>query len=580
MKKIKVIAGIIIGLFCIVQYSYGQISEGGKPYSFSKKLSSTISSYDLNVEFRKIESRTYIDVIEEDDTLIYIEPVIGESFPVNLNPLSHGTWDTVENNNKIWRLRINSNVGNSMMLIFDDFYLPEGTFLYVYSEDKSQLIGAFTSNNNNPQNKFTTEPIKGNSLILEYYEPNSINEQEHLNIGSVGLITNDNSDILTKGLLTGFGASDPCMINARCPQYANWCNQRRSVAKIYIVPLNGPITYCTGSLLDNERKDGKPFFLTAFHCLDDNEDGSLTQAEKNTVNNWLFFFNYESSGCNNPSTSPGVSTISGAIFLDGNENTDYTLLKLNNKPIKSYGVYYNGWSNDDDDMTSTGVCIHHPNADIKKITEWEKVFNYFDFDEWKIKPTAGSITHGSSGSPLFNSNGQVVGQCHSGTGFVCDADLRVKFGRFDKSWHEYGLSWQLNPNGDHSGSYEHYIVSMGGSETCKDNWYFENGNDLHTSSNVNFNNPLTIGTRQYDGVYNAKNSIVANEVTIKAGTSVTFEAGNEVVLNPGFYAEAGSNFVAIIGSCVGGCGNGLKIEDESNSGQSDTDMEIINNKAQ
>jgi hypothetical protein len=99
---------------------------------------------------------------------------------------------------------------------------------------------------------------------------------------------------------------------------------------------------------------------------------------------------------------------------------------------------------------------------------------------------------------------------------------------------------------------------MIGDETCKDNWYFFSGDDLHTSGNVNFLNPSSIGTRMYNGVYNAQNNITAENVTIQSGTSVRFIAGESIVLGQGFHAEAGSNFSASIGDCLQDCDNGFK----------------------
>ena len=52
--------------------------------------------------------------------------------------------------------------------------------------------------------------------------------------------------------------------------------------------------------------------------------------------------------------------------------------------------------------------------------------------------------------------------------------------------------------------------------------------------------PLTNeAIRQYDGVYNAKDDISAENTTIQSGTKVVFEAGNKILLKPGFHATAG-----------------------------------------
>jgi hypothetical protein len=226
-------------------------------------------------------------------------------------------------------------------------------------------------------------------------------------------------------------------------------------------------------------------------------------------------------------------------------------------------------------MTSAGMCIHHPKGDIKKISKWEKAIS-LQADYWKVKYSKGSTEGGSSGSPLFNRTGYVVGQLshgnascsNTGTGLFDGHDF---FGCFHRSWEKYGLCYELNPNGDHSGSYQYYISRMGGNEPCRQNWIFNNCKDLHTSNNVTYLSSSTLGTRQYDGVYNASNQITAENTTIQAGTKVVFEAGNKVVLKPGFRAVAGCNFRAGIAECLSGCNNGNK----SNDG--DFDYEIYEN---
>jgi hypothetical protein len=116
---------------------------------------------------------------------------------------------------------------------------------------------------------------------------------------------------------------------------------------------------------------------------------------------------------------------------------------------------------------------------------------------------------------------------------------------------------------------------MSGDETCKENWYFSNANDLHTSANIDGkNNLISAGTRMYNGVYNATNNIIAeNNVTIIAGTSVTFEAGRSITLNPGFKVEKGTSFTARIQNCERGCDN---LKSASNSGYI-ADQTVIKN---
>lgn len=556
MKK-KIIFAIVF-LF-IISNVLGQVFEEGTPMSFQYDIGRDIDVYELDAQLNITHEE-----LRTDDTIVAQDPIIGQLFGVELDINHNGTWTPLENGDSIWRLQINSHSGRYMMLILEEFYMPRGSSMYVYSSDKKEEIGAFTDITNNPYNRLTISPIKSNSIIIEYNKPHYVTEQQKLKVESVGLI----GESYERSIQTGFGQSGDCMINAMCTEYSNWCNQRRSVVFILKYDNGNYIRLCSGSLLTNERNDGKPFVLTAFHCADCDDNGELSNSEKYGIHDWLFIFNFQSSSCSNPVNAPSTMySISGATFIDGIDRfsgNDYMLINLTQKPPKNYNAYYNGWSNDKDDMTSTGVCIHHPAGDIKKISSWDKVI-YLPADYWKVKWTNGSAEGGSSGAPLFNDSGYVLGQNSQGEGTVCTSAKRNYFGCMHRSWHQYGLSWVLNPNGNHTGPNSgSYITSMVGDETCKENWAFNNCNDLHTSANVSYLSPATIGTRQYDGVYNASNQITASNTTIQSGTTVVFEAGNKIVLNTGFKAEAGSHFVAKIGNCLRGCGNGRAMDLSNN----------------
>jgi len=555
MKKVIL---VIISFITITSFGLSQEYQEDIPLSFIYNLQTDIEVYNLNVQISKVQDNPRIEIVE-GDTIEIFDPIIGELFNVSINMNKMGTWTEIDDGDSIWQLQINSIDGIYMMLIFDDFYLPKGSKLFVYSTDRSQILGAFTDDYNVSSSKFTTAPLKTNSIIIEYYKPYHVEEPAKLNINYVGLIV----DSLSNDLGTrGFGNSGRCMVNVMCPEYDNWCNERRSVALIYRIYTElEEIRTCTGSLITNERRDGKPFFLTAFHCIDYDKSGSISQSEKDAISDWLFIFNYQSPDCSNPASDPGfVFFIMGAEYLKGHDKTDYALLQLDRKPRPNFNAYYNGWSNDKDDMTSRGACIHHPTGDIKKISKWKKA-NTLKVNFWKVKYTSGSTESGSSGSALFNSSGYIVGQLNGGKA-DCGNNKADFFGCFHRSWHNFGLSGKLNPNGSHSGGYQYWISSMNGDETCRQNWIFNNCNDLHTSDNVSFLVPQTVGTRQYDGVYNAQNQIFAENSIIQSGTTVVFEAGNSITLNSGFIAEAGSNFIAQIRNCQLGCGNGRNSEDD------------------
>lgn len=552
MRKLVIISLVL--LFITSSTCIAQVFEEGTPLSFQYDIGRDIDIYELDAQLNITQEELRTNIIE-GDTIVAQDPRIGQLFNVDLDINHNGTWTQLENGDSIWRLQINSHSGRYMMLIFSEFYMPRGSSMFVYSSDRESVIGAFTDITNNSYNRLTTSPIKSNSILIEYNKPHYITEQPSLKVESVGLI----GEAYERSIQTGFGQSGDCMINAMCPEYSDWCNQRRSVTFILRFDNGNYIKHCSGSLLTNERRDGKPLLLTAFHCLDLDKNNTLSEEEINNVHDWLFVFNYQSPNCSNPATEPSLQySISGASFIKGSTiPVDYAILQLNQKPPKNYNAFYNGWSNDDDDITRTGKCIHHPAGDIKKISSWRKAIDLSNSYQ-SIRFTEGTALGGSSGAPFFNEQGYVIGQFRQGkANCSCDnPNVLNDFGRFDASWHYYGLDSILNPNKT-SGS---YIISMVGDETCKENWTFSNCNDLHTSANVTFLSTSTIGTRQYDGVYNASNQITASNTTIQSGTTVVFEAGNKIVLNTGFKAEAGSHFVAKIGTCLHGCNNGRTME--------------------
>lgn len=133
-------------------------------------------------------------------------------------------------------------------------------------------------------------------------------------------------------------------------------------------------------------------------------------------------------------------TVQGSTLKATFATSDFALLLLSEQPPDSYGVYYEGWSALDVAGDSS-VGIHHPQGDIKKIS--------FDFGTTQLTDylgTTSGTTHirivnwddgttepGSSGSPLFNKNKQVVGQLHGGYA-SCTSITSDWYGRFARSW--------------------------------------------------------------------------------------------------------------------------------------------------
>ncbi len=413
--------------------SNAQINIGGEPISFmyDKSVKSNLV-YEL-MQTVDVESLTAEDKI--NDQYKDIPWRFGFEFEVNYNPENSGVWDVLPKGDKIWRLGIKSDGAFTINLIFNNYLLPPNAKLFVYSADKSEIIGAFTDANNQDDGYFATTLIRSDAIIIEYYEPYNAAFAGELNLGTV---THGYRDAYSYA--KAFGGSGSCNVNVACPQSAGWENEIKSVTHL----ITGSYV-CTGALINNAENDGTPYYLSADHCY--NTPGAL-----------VFWFNWESTTCTNPSTSPPYNSMSGSVQRARNSASDFWLVELNSTPPSSYNVYYAGW-NRANSAESSSVAIHHPSGDIKKIS--------FDYDSytsdlylgtsgvanshWKITDwDLGTTEGGSSGSPLFDPNHRIVGQLHGGYA-ACGNNSADWYGKLSTSW-SYGstaatrLSDWLDPN--------------------------------------------------------------------------------------------------------------------------------------
>ena len=338
----------------------------------------------------------------------------GFPFDVNYDLENSGNWETLQSGDRLWRLRIECPGAYSINLLYDDFHLPKGARFYIYSEDRSMVIGAFTSQNNKPEREFSTAPVKGDVCILEYYEPAGVEFPGSIKITTV---VHAYYDMFSREFAAkaGFGSSGSCNNNVNCPEGAGWQDQKRGVAMIL---LSNGSRWCSGSLVNNTAEDLTQYFLTANHCL----SGSA---------NWIFMFNYESPGCTS-TDGPTWMTVQGSTLRASSANSDFALVEIAETIPDSFSVYYNGWSTSNT-AASSAVGIHHPAGDVKKISfEYDPLQhsgNYWRVTDWNDGTTEG----GSSGSPLFNPDHEIVGQLYGGFA-ACNNDDWDEYGKFGVSW--------------------------------------------------------------------------------------------------------------------------------------------------
>ncbi len=424
-------------LLLLPAWMLAQVSLGGTPKSDDLSLNLRNSNVPtVQMPGIDLQSLRAEDAINDQIDGLYRFAV---PFQVNYDARRTGLWETLPNGGKLWRLNISAPSAINMNLIFSKMYLPQRSRLFIYNQDKSEVLGAFSSHNNRADGGFATALINDDFLTVEYYEPPGVRGQASLVISQVAHgyrgIDKENRRIDESG---------NCQVNVNCSPEGDgiWQDHKKGVARMVI---NGS-GLCSGSLIHNTNNDCTPYFLTADHCIDGTYD-AITAPNANIV----FYWNYERTGCANTGSAPLNQTSSGAVVVandDATNSADFALLRINSNPQDFYDVYFNGWDRSGNTGTG-GKGIHHPAGDIKKIsthssnpsnTSGGRYWELF----WDATTNGHSVTEGgSSGSPLFRTNGRILGQLYGGSSLNC-SDPANDLGRYG----QIAYSWTNNNNGD------------------------------------------------------------------------------------------------------------------------------------
>ena len=227
----------------------------------------------------------------------------------------------------------------------------------------------------------------------------------------------------------------------------NWQLYKRGIARM-LFREGSYWYYCTGTLINNTNQDGTPYFLTAEHC-----GGSASAADRNV---WQFYFNYERPGCPNTGTPPTNLRTGCVLKAKGliSGGSDFQLVQLNSAPPQAWNPYYNGWDRNTTPATG-GVGIHHPSGDAKKISTYTGTLTsaspniggsqMASNSAWRVVWTQTANGHGcteggSSGSPIFNNAGLVVGTLSGGSSYCSSPSNPDYYGKFSYHWQSNGTT--------------------------------------------------------------------------------------------------------------------------------------------
>lgn len=457
MKKLVSFSLFIIVL-ALCQSLYAQVNTGKLPQSTISQLSAaTVPQFDVPTpDMNKIKRN-------EDLSIKAGKPLYaGIVVPLNnMNSQNSGIWETTEDGYDIWRLRLHNNEAKGCCVLFDKFNLPEGSEFFCYNEDMTLIYGPYTSEDVSGE-EFSTGVFGKGDVILEYISPkHTLNQYSRPEISLFGYNFFFRSEGLPNYSISGtksdeYGASASCMVNINCPEGDNWRSQQKGVARMlsYLYEDGSIFTgWCSGTVVNNTMGDGTPYFLTANHCADNTPSSYWSYFQ--------FYFHYECPYCT-CSSEPGATVFSNGCQKIANSpinnGSDFLLVKIKSvswTQLKSNDIVLNGWSKSATGSHS-GVSIHHPKGDVKKISTYNTQLtsstfytqgeygaeNAYWLVEWATTYNQGSAHHsvteqGSSGSPIFNSDGLVVGTLTGGSS-SCTNDAHEYYGKISYHWQSAG----------------------------------------------------------------------------------------------------------------------------------------------
>ena len=390
---------------------FAQISVGGLPYSVRMGL--------LEAHVPTVQPPAFdaVTVAAEDKARADAGslPMDGRILPLSISPSTHGVWTELSNGDRFWRVRITSLGALATELFFEGFRLPSSGIMHVMNEDGSEVMGGYTSVNNKESGLFTTSQIKGSSCIVEYYEP--------IASAGAGLFT-----------ITGVGhayrfideaKAQDCEVDVNCaPEGTGQTAQRDGVVRIR-VKEGTQIGWCSGALINNRDQDCKAYYLTAFHCGVNSSIADFTL--------WKFYFKYQRPACGSGTASTGTSVTGCVKRADSNDGggstgSDFLLLEGEDAIPASYDPYWFGWDANNVNPGSGVRSIHHPDGDEKKISTVNVIQSSSQWNgisaqtHWRVTWAGttngwGVTEGGSSGSPIYNNSGHIVGTLTGGASF-------------------------------------------------------------------------------------------------------------------------------------------------------------------
>jgi hypothetical protein len=397
----------------------------------SDKEIAEIDEYNRLACGEEVSQKIRVGIVKPVGLTIDLSGLKPESLTNSGQFLANGMMRTTSAGGVVWTAALESEKARGLRVHFTHVNLPENAALYIYNM-RGEAFGPYTGTYLNNNGEFWSHTVIGSTAFVQLHIAGPVSpgimQTTRFVIQDIGFLNDQFLSALRGESRTPEEGIDQPMVH--CPQNA-WCiedascfdsddwafidDAKLSVARMQYVKL--PYLYlCSGGLVaDTDPNTFIPYFLTANHCIEELTDPGTIEC----------FWRYWTAYCHAPCYSPAgvVPSTVGAQILSTSSVADYCFLRLNEDPPA--GSVMMGWLTEAvyNQQPYYLYRISHPKGS-------PQAFSMHNIDPYSPQCTGwlrpnwiyskdiiGATENGSSGSPVFNEEGQIVGQLSGACGY-------------------------------------------------------------------------------------------------------------------------------------------------------------------